>query len=292
LVLVKKIFLFLTDPPTPPPPPPPHQQTLSQCWYFEILETARRLLLTGVLGLIKPGSGTQLAAGMVITLAALVGSAYLKPFLYKRDNALYILTNVEIFLVLMTGLLMKLWKASSLAGDDVSDFDASQLGIVLITMNVLLVLVVLFICIVQIIVVKQEAEEERLLSSDDSTMGINSRITGASGLNKIRKHNDAWATLTKVMSSTSIGSEGSIRSWKKKKMKRKIKVVKKTVMEDKVAEMEMTDIKRDSSFNMDNPMMRPPIPPSTTWITHVDVATGNEYYENSKTGETLWDKPF
>jgi hypothetical protein len=75
-------------------------------WWFEIFETARRLAVTGVLGAISPGTDAQLAAGIVLTFACTMAYVGCRPFVELKDNALGVLTNAQIFLVLLWALVM------------------------------------------------------------------------------------------------------------------------------------------------------------------------------------------
>jgi len=77
------------------------------CWYFEIVVTVLRLLLTGVLGLIEPGSATQLCVGMLIAVGAMLQLCVYLPYENKRDNVLSVLGYVQIFLVMLCGLMLK-----------------------------------------------------------------------------------------------------------------------------------------------------------------------------------------
>ena len=65
-------------------------------WYFEIIVTLMRLMLTGVLGLIKPGSITQLSVGMLMTLMGILLSGWLKPYDIMRDNVLSVMSYVQV----------------------------------------------------------------------------------------------------------------------------------------------------------------------------------------------------
>ena len=65
-------------------------------WYFEIIVTVLRLLLTGVLGLIEPGSSTQLSVGMLISLLAIVIICCSFPYENGRDSMLSILSYVQV----------------------------------------------------------------------------------------------------------------------------------------------------------------------------------------------------
>ena len=49
-------------------------------WWFEIFDTIRRLMLTGVLGTISPGTGSQLIAGMLISGVSCGVYAWFKPY--------------------------------------------------------------------------------------------------------------------------------------------------------------------------------------------------------------------
>ena len=65
-------------------------------WYFEIVVTVLRLLLTGVLGLIKPGSSTQMSVGMLMALFAIMIICCSFPYENRRDNVLSILSYVQV----------------------------------------------------------------------------------------------------------------------------------------------------------------------------------------------------
>ena len=65
-------------------------------WYFEIIVTVLRLLLTGVLGLIEPGSSTQLSVGMLIAFGAVAIGCWFRPYENKRDNVLSILSYIQV----------------------------------------------------------------------------------------------------------------------------------------------------------------------------------------------------
>ena len=94
-------------------------------WYFEIVVTVLRLMLTGVLGLIKPGSATQLSVGMIMTIFGMLLSCWYHPYDARRDNVLSTLSYVQIFLVMLCALILK----SREAGDE---YDRWALGFVLV----------------------------------------------------------------------------------------------------------------------------------------------------------------
>ena len=55
-------------------------------WYFEVVETVRRLLMTGVLSIIKPGTYSQLSYGLFLSIFFTVLLAALQPYNEVRDN--------------------------------------------------------------------------------------------------------------------------------------------------------------------------------------------------------------
>ena len=101
-------------------------------WYFEIFETCRRLALTGALGAIKPGTITQLAFGMLLSLCGIMVYCYASPYVNTRDNLLQIMSNLQIFLVMLTALVLK-YRPNQV----VDSFDEKGLGVLLIILNVL-----------------------------------------------------------------------------------------------------------------------------------------------------------
>ena len=112
---------------------------LPSCWWFEIAETLRRLTLTSVLGLIEPGSDTQLAAGLVMSVFGIMLFTKFEPYIQKRDNLLAILASVQIFFVMLIAFVMKRKEGGGeLNGVGDEDFDDKYLGIMLIGLNVLL----------------------------------------------------------------------------------------------------------------------------------------------------------
>ena len=109
-------------------------------WWFEIFETARRLAMTGVLGAISPGSDVQLASGIVMTFGGTMVYCICMPFSELKDNILGILTNAQIFLVMLTAMVMK-----HNAGGEGEE----GVGVLLIFMNLLCVLVFVGFGVVQ-----------------------------------------------------------------------------------------------------------------------------------------------
>ena len=111
-----------------------------------------RLLLTGILGLIEPGSSTQLSVGMLISLGAAFAMITLRPYDNDNDNTLSVLSYIQISLVMMCGLVLK---SQDLVESE--SFDKEILGYVLIAVNVLVLVTAVVLAVIQF---KRSGEED------------------------------------------------------------------------------------------------------------------------------------
>ena len=95
-------------------------------WYFEVVETVRRLAMTGVLSIIKPGSYTQLSVGLFFSFAHTLTVMGLKPYTELRDNSLSILSGFQLILVFMSCSFLKYRNGTS------DPFDSAGMGALLV----------------------------------------------------------------------------------------------------------------------------------------------------------------
>ena len=117
---------FLPDSDRPPPPPKPHgadDETLldiigeqieflhrsyeGRCWYWEVLETIRRLLLTAVVSIVDAGSNDQVIFSIVIAVSYMKLYAYFQPFADKKDDMLQEIAQYQIFFTLFIALILR-----------------------------------------------------------------------------------------------------------------------------------------------------------------------------------------
>ena len=103
-------------------------------WYFEVVETIRRLALTGLLSTIKPGSFTQLSSGLLIAAGGTILVSKLEPYQDHKDNLLAIMSGCQLMSVFVTSFFIK---AQGLVEDE---YDAQGMGLVLIISYVLIIL--------------------------------------------------------------------------------------------------------------------------------------------------------
>ena len=115
---------FLPDSDKPPPPKPVgdderiidiigeqieflHRSYEGRCWYWEVLETIRRLLLTAVVSIVDAGSNDQVIFSIVIAVAYMKLYAYFQPFADKKDDMLQEIAQYQIFFTLFIALILR-----------------------------------------------------------------------------------------------------------------------------------------------------------------------------------------
>lgn len=87
-------------------------------WYWEVLETSRRLLLTAVISIIADGEIMQIVFGAFIALIFMKLYGMYAPFLKDDDDALQELSQYQIFITLFISLLLRVAKTDpSTSGD-------------------------------------------------------------------------------------------------------------------------------------------------------------------------------
>ncbi|GMI03344.1 hypothetical protein TrLO_g13981 [Triparma laevis f. longispina] len=119
-------------------------------WYFEVVETLRRLSMTGLLSAIRPGSFTQLSAGLLMSIAYVVGISNIHPYVETRDNVVALLTGLQLILVFVTASFMKYDVT-----EDGSKYDMNGMGVILIVSYVMIFILFLVWAIYQ----KDDQEE-------------------------------------------------------------------------------------------------------------------------------------
>jgi hypothetical protein len=78
-----------------------------QCWWFEVVETLRRLLLTGGLLFLNPGTGGQVVASMIMCLGAMRIYAGYKPFVDKNNDLLAETAQWQLFFTMFAALAIR-----------------------------------------------------------------------------------------------------------------------------------------------------------------------------------------
>ena len=98
-------------------------------WYFEVVEMARKMILTGGLVLITPGSAVQTLLGICVCAAYLCVQINSQPFKSPRENNLCQMTAWQLFGTLLIGLWITTAKFAAEAGGDVAESNPYEEGV-------------------------------------------------------------------------------------------------------------------------------------------------------------------
>lgn len=92
-----------------------------RCWYWEVVETIRKLLLTAVLSVCGEGSGFQIVIGIFIAIIFVKLYALYSPYVDDEDDYLQELAQYQILFTLFSALIIRTsifngdWATPSLA---------------------------------------------------------------------------------------------------------------------------------------------------------------------------------
>ena len=104
-----------------------------RCWYYEIVECARRLLLTGMLVFYKDGSNTQIVVALVLAFGSLMVLSETKPYIDPLDNRLAVMALWVTILTLLASLML----GAGITEDD--GYNKDVLGAAMVCINVSLI---------------------------------------------------------------------------------------------------------------------------------------------------------
>ena len=76
------------------------------CWYWEVVELFRKLILTSVISLVAPGSATQVTVGCLISFVMLLLNLKLQPFYMATLNEVNTIAQLNLFFFLFVGILL------------------------------------------------------------------------------------------------------------------------------------------------------------------------------------------
>ena len=76
-------------------------------WYWEVIETMKRLLMTEVLSTINPGTFSQLVAGLLMNILYHTVLCLVRPFNDNGDNSIAVLSTLQIIVIFVASMLMK-----------------------------------------------------------------------------------------------------------------------------------------------------------------------------------------
>ncbi|GMI14940.1 hypothetical protein TrVE_jg10948 [Triparma verrucosa] len=149
-------------------------------WYFEVVETIRRLCLTGVLSTVAPGSFSQLSIGLLMSIFFTTVFCKLEPYHKPRDNKIAILSSWQLVLVFLCSYFMKSASLLTNSVDDSADFEF--MGYLLIFSFIAIIVLFVIYAIEQKDDFSEDAEEmaERILAEQSkSTMNMSLASLGS-----------------------------------------------------------------------------------------------------------------
>merc|ERR1712006_77555 len=76
-----------------------------RCMYFEVVETFRKLLLTGMLVFFFPDTPSQIVVGLLIAFASAIIYSRYRPYVEDDDDFVSEVAQCKIFFVLLSALL-------------------------------------------------------------------------------------------------------------------------------------------------------------------------------------------
>jgi hypothetical protein len=101
-----------------------------QMYYWEVVECLRRLLLTGAIVFIAPGTAAQAAVACVFAMFSIVIALYCQPHADALDGRIYTNGAMIIFLSMFLSLAMKANVSSE------TDYSQHVFAVVLVVLNV------------------------------------------------------------------------------------------------------------------------------------------------------------
>ncbi|GMH70102.1 hypothetical protein TrLO_g7545 [Triparma laevis f. longispina] len=99
-----------------------------QCYDFEVKETVRKLLLTGGLIFLKPGTASQIVVSILMCLGSIRTYAYYNPFVDPKTDIIAEVAQWSLFFIMFGALLIRV-NIDSESLQDRGYFDAILVGV-------------------------------------------------------------------------------------------------------------------------------------------------------------------
>ncbi|GMI08230.1 hypothetical protein TrVE_jg10446 [Triparma verrucosa] len=104
-------------------------------WWFEIFECVRRLMMTGMLIFVSPGSASQIVLALILATGSIVAFVHWRPYEYEEDDDLAIACQISIFFTIFGALLIRV------EIDKTDEYNQELFGQLLITVNLLAIFI-------------------------------------------------------------------------------------------------------------------------------------------------------
>ena len=134
-------------------------------YWFEMFEFIFKLLMTGAMVHIAPGTVSQILVGMVITFIGFGSHIAAKPYREMSNNILMISGKFQLFLCLISALLLKMEVSFFQNDSSMQEMDINFLSKLIIYSTVLLLVVWVLTVIYDIYLAREKNREEIRISN-------------------------------------------------------------------------------------------------------------------------------
>ncbi|GMI14835.1 hypothetical protein TrVE_jg9019 [Triparma verrucosa] len=161
-----------------------------QCYDFEVKETVRKLLLTGDLIFLRPGSASQIVVSMLMCLGSIRTYAYYNPFVDPKTDIIAEVAQWSLFFIMFGALLIRV-NMDSESLQDQGYFDAILVGV---NLTPLLLPMIQQLAIMKTL--KNVAVLSTVMSTVGSFFGCGGEVIAAQ--NQIKAHEKNFGVLSAV----------------------------------------------------------------------------------------------
>ncbi len=106
-----------------------------RCYLFEVFECVRKLMLTGVLIFIYPGTPTQLFFGFVVALVSMKVYAFYQPWVLDNDDTLSEVAQWQIIFLLLCSLMAFAAAGCGALCDDEGAYTSNAFGALMVAVS-------------------------------------------------------------------------------------------------------------------------------------------------------------
>jgi len=177
-------------------------------YYWELIETGRKALLTGALVVIAPGTSTQIFVGIFLVIAHMLMTVKASPYKDPTDDLLAFLSTLCLLFTLLMGLYLKV------QGDDNTEEGKSISGIMLSVMYFSIMSLGFFGIAMAIPCCRRKCEKNCLKREQHRRQKFESQKLAAEEKEKKKKMNT-----TKVMPMTSENKNKALKEMKEVRLK-------------------------------------------------------------------------
>ena len=143
-----------------------YKSFLEDFWAFELFEFFFKLTMTGVMVHIRPGTVTQIIAGLTMCFVAFTMHLAFQPYNDASNNVLMGAGKMQLFLTLLLALLLKMEAPFFSGNDQMDEADLSSLANIIIGSSALLVVAWVFSVFYDIIGAKRKKKAAKKLEDE------------------------------------------------------------------------------------------------------------------------------